>query len=350
MQAAGPPGGTSHHRQQVEAAVRAGPLMSIPTLLLEFGCKPEPLFESVGVTLAQFAEPDTEVSYLAASKLLARCASATRCTHFGLLVGQRAGPSHLGVAGFLLRSAPDVETALRDLARYLDLHDQGGSLTLKVENELTLLGYAVHQPDAQAVDQIYDLSIAVACNLMRNLCGQRWNPTDVYLARREPRHPEPYREFFRAPLHFDANQSALAFPCSWLGHRLASADALLHRHLEREADKLHTMRADDIAGELRRLLTTLIAEQRCSIDEVARRMGIHERTLNRRLQQQGTSFRRELDEVRYTLARQLLSDTEMPVTEIANTLAYSDASAFGHAFKRWSGASPAHWRTRNVRP
>ncbi len=332
----------------VDATVRVGPLMGVPAVLRELGREPEPVFDSAGLGLAQFADADTEISYLAASRLLARCVAATGCRHFGLLVGERAGPSSLGVAGFMLRSAPDVGTALRGLVQHLDLHDQGGVATLLVKGGATLLGYAIHQPAAEATDQIYDFSMAVACNIMRGLCGERWNPTEVLLSRRRPQDLAPYRRCFRAPLRFNADQSAVVFPTRWLDHQIPSADPLLHRHLEREARELHALRNANILGKLRGLLRKSLVAGNCSVTDVARQLCLHERTLNRRLQEEGTSFRNELDGIRYEMARHLLAESAMPIARIASTLNYADVSAFSRAFKRWTGITPAQWRAHGA--
>jgi AraC-like DNA-binding protein len=78
--------------------------------------------------------------------------------------------------------------------------------------------------------------------------------------------------------------------------------------------------------------------------QAARRLGLGVRTLNRRLEDEGQCFSQLHDESRYSLARQLLRFTRMPVGQVASSLAYANASAFTRAFRRWSGESPARWR------
>jgi len=286
-------------------------------VLRGLGADPDAVFDGVGLKPDEYTDPDTEIPYLSASRLLKRCLTATGCEHFGLLVGMRASPSTLGLAGFMLSSAPDVGTALHGLVQHLDLHDQGGVPTLHIKDGVAWLGYAIQQPGAEATDQIYDLAIAVACNIMRGLCGEKWNPTEVLLSRRSPRDLAPYRRFFRAPMHFNADQSALTFPSRWMNRTLASADPLLHRHLENEALALHAMRNPDIVEDLRRALRKLLLDRNCTVTDVARELQIHQRTLNRRLRDHGTTFRQELDTLRYVMARQLLADSTVPVARIA---------------------------------
>ncbi|HYQ70848.1 MAG TPA: AraC family transcriptional regulator, partial [Gammaproteobacteria bacterium] len=302
---------------------------------------------SADLAAAQFTDADFEIPYIKAGRLLSRCVAVTGCRHFGLLVGEHAGPSSLGVAGFLLKSAPDVGTALRSLVRHLDLQDQGGMATLQIMGSTVLLGYAIHLHGVEAAEQICELSITIASNIMRSLCGKGWNPAEVHFATRQPRDLAPYRRIFRAPIRFNAGQCAVAFPIRWLDHRIASADALLYQHLEKQAAELHKLHSGDIVDSLCQLLRKSIPARQCTFTDIARQLHLHERTLNRRLQEEGTSFRELLDATRYEMARQLLAESTMPIARIAMTLDYTDASAFSRAFKRWSGTTPAQWRMHN---
>ena len=130
---------------------------------------------------------------------------------------------------------------------------EAGVPVLLVNGSVTQLGYAIHQAGAAATEQVYDIAIAIACNIMRSLCGEKWNPTEVLLSHRPPQDLTPYQNFFRAALRFNANLSAVTFPTRWLDHRIPSADPLLHRHLEQQAAGLHQLRKADTLSELRRL-------------------------------------------------------------------------------------------------
>jgi AraC-like DNA-binding protein len=321
--------------------------MSIPAVLQDLGHDSEAVLASAGFKPAQFMDPDTELPYVAVSRLLARCVADTGCRHFGLLVGEHAGPSTLGIAGFMLRSAPDVGTALRSLVLHLDLHDQGGVPTLQISGGSTQLGYAIHLSGVEAPEQICEISIAIACNIMRGLCGKGWNPAEVLFSCRQPGNLAPYRRFFRAPIRFNSGSCAIVFPTRWLDHQIPSADALLHQHLERQAAELHKLRHTDIVGSVRGLLRKSLSTRQCTANDIARQLHLHERTLNRKLQGEGTSFRKELDAMRYEMARQYLAETAMPIARIAASLNYADASAFNRAFKRWTGTTPARWRLHN---
>ncbi|MET0531954.1 MAG: helix-turn-helix transcriptional regulator [Microvirga sp.] len=77
---------------------------------------------------------------------------------------------------------------------------------------------------------------------------------------------------------------------------------------------------------------------------MARRLAVHRRTLNRHLRAEGIQFRTLSDAVRFAVARQLLSDTDIPLAKIAAALDFSEPAAFTRAFQRWSGRAPSSWR------
>jgi AraC-like DNA-binding protein len=90
----------------------------------------------------------------------------------------------------------------------------------------------------------------------------------------------------------------------------------------------------------------MIPTGRATEQSIADVLGVTSRTLRRQLVSKGTSFRKVAKETRYEIARQLLTDTGMAITEIAGVLEYADASAFTRAFRRWTNVSPAAWRAR----
>lgn len=327
-----------------EGRVRVGPLSKLPALVREFGGDPALVFADAGFNVAQFADPDTEVSFVAASRLLTGCVAATGCDALGLLLGERTDPSSLGVAGFMLKSAANVGEALSSLVRYLDLHDRGAVASLNIQGDQARFGYTIHLSGVESSGQIYDLAMTIACGIMRSICGSRWQPTKVHLSRKKPADPVPYRRFFQAPVFFDTLRSELVFASRWLGHPLVSADPLLHRYLEIEAGKMHASLPLTLVGELQRLLLAALPEAKQGAGDIAKMLGMHERTLHRKLRSEGATYRQVLEAVRYEMARQLLALDSLSLGQIAAALGYANVAAFSRAFKRWSGVSPRDWR------
>jgi AraC-like DNA-binding protein len=336
-------------RPLANGLIRVGAAVEIPGILRELGADPAPILTEVGIEAGFLAEPDNLLPFRTLGRLIALCVAATGCGHFGLLIGQRAGASSLGVVGFLIQQAPDVRAALDDLVRYLHFHDRGAVPRLAIEGGLALLSYGIYERNAESADQISDGAIAIGMNLMKGLCGADWRPDEVLLPRRKPADTTPYRAFFDAPLRFEADQAALAFPVHWLDRPLPQADARLRRFL-REHVQEPAANGEGASEDIRRVVRAILGTTHPSGETVARLLNLSRRTLSRRLKLEGTDFRHLSDEVRFETARQLLEDTRMPLAHIAAKLEYSEASAFTRAFKRWSGLSPREWRAKAARP
>lgn len=99
----------------------------------------------------------------------------------------------------------------------------------------------------------------------------------------------------------------------------------------------------DLVSSLRSLLGGLLDEQ-ISIDTLAQMTGVKSRTLQRRLNDSGTSFTKLLDQVRFEVAAPLICDSDTPLTDIAYDLGFSDPAHFTRAFRRWTGMSPRDYR------
>jgi len=313
-------------------------------VLERFGVPGEPVLESANLRLADLDDPYRSASFADLDRLMGLCLRKTKCGHFGLLVGQYINLHSFGVAGRLARHAPSVGVALQELVAYFVLHDSGGSLRLAIHDGRVTLGYGIHVTDIRHADQIYDLAVAAIANVMRQLCGAGWQPEAVLLPRKRPADIRPYREHFAAPLRFDSIMAAVIFPERYLSQTIADADPLLHQVLADSASAAIAGAERILHGDVQRTIQLLLLSQQCSRQEVARRLGLHERTLGRRLQASGTTFQRLLDATREEMARQLLSDTRVPVSRIASALGYGDPTVFTRAFVRWTGRTPSRFR------
>ena len=331
-------------RRPAQAMVRMGATAALPAVLRNLGADPAELFGEAGFDPRLFDDPDARVSFAARSRMLAHCVARTGCRHLGLLVGEQGGLHSLGLVGLLVKYSPDVGTALRSLVRYLHLHVRGAVTTLTVDGDLALLRYDIYQPRVEATDQVGDGAVAVMFNIMRALCGPRWKPVEVRFAHRRPEDVRPFRHFFRAPLGFDADHNAVTFSADWLNRPLPGAEPEVRRLLQQQIELLDVRYGNDFPEQVKSVLRTALVTGDASADRVGALFSMHSRTLNRRLNAFGTGFRELVDEGRFAIARQMLEDSAMEVSQIAALLDYADASAFARAFRRWSGTTPTRWR------
>ena len=329
--------------------VRVGPLMAIPAVLADLGVDADELLAEFRLETAFFQEPEHTLPLPLVGRIFGRCVERTRCEHFALLVGQRAGAPSLGAIGYLMLSSATVGAALNVLTEHLNLQDRGAVADVRIDGDSVSLSYSIVEPGVERADQVYAVSIAIGHNIMRGLCGPAWHPDAVNFAFAKPRDAGPYRRFFRVAPQFDASESALIFPAHTLDRPLPSADVLLNKLMEQRVEELEFRAIDDVVERVRRLLRIMITSPDSSLAAVARRIGTHERTLKRQLAAADTSFHAIRDQVRFESACQFLGNTRVPVGEIAFIVGYSDASSFTRAFQRWSGMAPNDWRNTQKR-
>jgi AraC-like DNA-binding protein len=326
-------------------SVRVGPLLSIPSILEEHGLDPSRVLAQVGLDARLFDNPENRVSFAALGRLLETCVELTRCRHFGLLIGQRFKLDSLGVLGELMSNCPTVRDALRLAALYLDLHDRGAvSLTLDLGEGKSALGYSLFEVKSPAAEQILDGAIAMQYLLLRDLCGPAWRPVLVQLSHSRPTNIGPLQKHFRADLEFDVHISGIVFESHWLDHRIEGADPAALAAITKAIESGRPQQAMPFLAQVRRALHAMMFTGSVSSANLARLFDLNERTLRRRLAEEGVTVRGLTNEARRELAHRLLRDTDLPVSEVAAVLRYSDVTVFARAFRGWSNMSPREWR------
>ena len=332
----------------VPADLRIGPLLPLPALLLEAGIDPAPLLAASGIAASAFNDAETRLPFHAAARLLHAAAQATGRADFGLLVAQRFDFASLGLLALLMQRAPTVGDALHRLERHLQLHDRGAVVYLKRSDAgLAALGYAVHDAATPGVGHVYDLSMAIGVNLLRAFCGPRWRARQVLLPRARPAAPLAWRRSFGAPVVFDATAAEIWFDASCLTQRPPLADSAQQFELLRAVQRSEAAQALPLEERTRHVARALVMTGALSADQVANALGLHPRTLRRRLATQGTSLQAIAAAARFDVARQLLRETSAPLADIAEMLGYAELSAFVRAFRAWAGCPPGLWRTQH---
>jgi AraC-like DNA-binding protein len=327
-----------------EGEQRVGILVEVPQLLRELGCDPNQVLPIAGLDPAILSDPDNSIPFVAMGRLLHACVEETGDQCFGLRLGQRSEASTLGVVGRLMQNAPTLGIAVQDFLANQQRNAKGAVPYLLVQDGVFFVGYAVYQTGVQALDQICDAALAIGLNIVRQLSGSL--PTEVLLSHRAPADVAPYRRFFRAPVRFDADQSALVYPVRSLALAVQGANSEIRTTLEAEVRSYWAVSQPDLEAQVTRILRSRIMLGAPTLEEVADCLSLNPRTLNRRLHDQGTTFRAVFNATRFELARQLLEGTSMGVTEIGATFGYADPSVLTRAFHRWSGMTPTEWRER----
>jgi AraC-like DNA-binding protein len=246
-----------------------------------------------------------------------------------------------GVVGYLVRTSATVGEALaRSQAFHRLVKDRG-----RVELIETAAGAEVidaPEPDrAQWPRAIAELSIANYVHLARAWTGRRVVPREVRFQHARPRATRELERFFGCALRFDQPDNALVLGRDVLALPLCTAEPELGAYLESAAAaRLAQLPAPSLVEEVRAAIGDELRDGDVDIERIARRLAVTPRSLQRRLRDDGTSYRELVDAIRHKRAIELLQ-RGVPYDAIAERLGFSEARAFRRAFRRWTGILPS---------
>lgn len=330
--------------------MRAGALSGLRELAAQLGQVPEPLLRRFGLPTAMFGDPELRIPYGDACRLLEACAEEWRCPDFGLRLGQAQKLDILGPIGLVARISDTVGDALSALCSHMNVHSTAIAVSLRMDGAVAG-GRALAEvaytpiPRAGAGRQKLELSMALVRNVIALVSGRpAFTATAVHFACPAPPDTAPAKAFFQCPVRYGQAQTALYFHPDVLALPTAIRDPAIEPLVRAYVERLRDQLGDDIVAAARSLIGTLLTSGRCSREAVAECLNLHPRTFQRRLEAQGTSFSRLLDEYRRALAIELLERGTLPLVQVADALGYSDQSVFNQAFRRWTDSTPAAFR------
>jgi len=330
-------------KQVEEGTRRAGGLTAVPALIQQLQGNILGILEEAGVPVGLLALPENRISHRQVIRLLNVAAERTGCRHFGLLAGSAWKLTDLGLLGDLMSNSPNIGRALQELVLYQHLNSDGAVAFLIKREIATELGYSFYVPLHDSTSQFYMTVLAAAVNFMRELSSPDWAPAEVLFPFSEPRDIGPYQAHFRAPLVFNSPRCALCIGTKDLTRKIEGAS---REALEAGLLKAKGLGPNSLFDIVSRSIRTLLLQGAASGDSVAKSLALHRRTLSRRLAEQGTSFQDCLDQVRMTVAKELIESSDVAIPQIASALCYSNSESFFRAFKRWTGTTPNLARTR----
>ena len=294
---------------------------------------------------AELAHPDARIPQDRFERIWIAAREVARDPCIGLHAGAHVHAHAVNLLGYLLLSSATLGEGLRRVERYqrvltrepwIALRESAGCLRVRV-------GAERGDPVFRAIHAEYVAALVI--HLLEWVSETRVDPVEACFEHEAACDPADYQRTLRCPVKFGAGQSELVLDGETAGRPSLHADRALARVHEEFGEMLLAHESHpEVTRRVRQALAGRLESEARDIASVARRLGMSARSLQRRLAEEETSFRRLLDEERRKLARHHLERSATPIEAIAYLTGFSEASAFTRAVRRWFGRTPAQVR------
>ena len=335
-----------------EQLARIAVLQNLDLVLAQFDLDVESELASMGLDIAMLRDGDLLINLQTVTEILEHCAEMTQCPGFSLRLAAAQDVTLLGVLALFMQTCSSLGEALREISQYNHVH-HAQSVTWRLDNMSSAVKFSFHL-DAEGLSAVQqrlaiDLGLGHAYNVIDTLTGGRIHPQRVLLHSDQSMDVQSYRQFFHAPVEFNAEMDGLLLPPDCLDFPLVHPDPKMHEALRDQISAIDG--GEDSASlvhEVRTIIRAFLPTGDCSLGRVARCYACDRRTLQRYLREEAdTTFQALLDDVRFELVQQYLRDSNMPVTQITFAAGFSDPSNFARAFRKRFGLSPQAWRAKH---
>ena len=258
------------------------------------------------------------------------------------------GPEHplaaFGVISHMLLSSVDLHAAARCLARFAALVSPTFSMDLERDGALMHVTFGISGGRRPVPMQRFDFLATVFLSGAKWMTGRALVPNVLHVPFPAPADVRPWRDAYGCPIVFDASAFKAEFNAQAFDRTIPTGDPAIADLCVRMTEQAAQDFGDRFTGKVRQVLTRILSKGDPRREQVADLLCVSERTLQRRLSEEGTSFAELVDAVRRERAERMLARGFLSVTEMACELGFSDPSNFYRACKRWFGLSPSSLR------
>ncbi len=308
------------------------------------------LLDAASIDIAALDAPGARVESERISRLWELAVERSGNPALSLAQYQVVRPASFDVVGYTMMSCANLLGAFERLIRYMLILSNALTVILRVEQDgyrVTFDLYGGNRPVPRQRVEFILISVASYC---RWISGREVCPIAVEFPYPSPANPAPYQDAFRCKVLFGARCSSLLYTRAALTAPLPTSNPVLAELHERYAGEyLRRFDHSEISCRVREAIVRLLPDGEPRRDQVASVLCMSERTLQRRLEAESTSFVDLLDNTRRELADQYLGQLHLSFAQAAYLLGFADQSSFFRACKRWFELSPGKYRSQLFR-
>lgn len=303
---------------------------------------------AAGIDPTHLNDNSLRIPGLTHERLLAHLAQTSADPLFGLHSARFVQPGSWSVLGYIAMNCATLGEAMDRIVPYEKLVGDMGVSRIEAEQDHVRLIWDCRHHHPEVRRHMVEDVLASWLLYARWIADTQLSPSEVWFEHGQPAGTgiAEYQTIFGCPIRFSQPCNALLIPPQYLQIPLRQADANLLRTLEEHALALMAgMDQDDpLPIRVHNALRLLLKDGLPRKERVAEKFHMTERTLQRHLQQAGTSYQEILDQLRRELAEHYLLQSNLAIQDIASYLGFSEARSFHRSFKSWTGITPGEYR------
>lgn len=273
--------------------------------------------------------------------------AAARDPAFGLHLGESVHYHSLDLVGQAIATSRNVQEAFDELFRFKDLVAPFVNFSLETEKDSALLAFSIDTAAVKSNMHVHHEVVAtMVVTIGAALSGRHLGLKELRFSHSQPAYVEEYTRVFGVPVSFGHWRNEIRFSREILAEPLLTSYPDYHQRVHHMAiEKLRFLESGlSFSLKVQIYIEKHLGTTTASLEDVAAYFSLTPRTLQRRLQSEGISFAELRDRCRHARALRDLADPHLDIDALAERLGFSDTSNFYHAFKRWQGVSPGHYR------
>ena len=333
--------------ESAQTTTLASSVLLLARAIDSYGYNSSELFAKVDLDHSKLKDPLARYSFQSVNELWTLASETIDDPCFGLKVATFWHPTTYNALGYTWLASNSLEDAFQRSSRYTRMVNTSAKDIMQYEKSTDAYGVIIHNhllkppPVRAAVDS----SIAMVLVMCRAAYGPDLNPIRVTYRREQPESTTCFEEFFNAPVEFSQVHNALWLDPEVVTTPLATANPELVRINDQiVTEYLAHIDRHDLASQVRSKLIESLPSGQVSEERIAAAINVSQRSLQRKLKQQGITFTKLLEKTRQELGLLYVRDPQRSFNEIAYLLGFSEPGNFTRAFKRWYGSSPSQYR------
>jgi AraC-like DNA-binding protein len=323
---------------------------SIAEMLASEGLEVGSLFAAAGIDPAVLDAPGARLATEKISRLWELAVERSGNPAIGLAQRHVPRPASFGVVGYTMMSCADLRGAFERLIRYLLILSDALTMTMSEERAGYRVTFELFGGNRPVPRQRIEFILVTLIGFCRWISGRDVDPLSIEMPYPTPADAAPYRSAFHCLVSFGSPRNSVLFARADMTAPLPTSNPLLADVHERfVGEYLRHFDHAQTSYRAREVIIRRLPDGEPRRDEVASELCMSERTLQRRLEEEATSFIQLLDGTRRELAEQYLGRLHLSLAQAAYLLGFADQSSFFRACKRWFDRSPGQYRNQLLR-